>query len=846
MANEQEVERLATELRDELIAEGVPQETVTSAVSEFIDNALEVGRDGTMQFVNEGIARGLGAPVDLVNMAPMAANFIPGVEGVGPMSDKPLGGSESIRSAMRGLENVTDTRILARSEPEGFVEQAAVGTGEAVGALVPVLGAASKVAQSGNAASKFVAPIADTAVRKPISTFGLEMSAGAGSGLGRELGMQQSETGAAPIIGELIGGIAGGLAPSMLPANLAVRTAKNVTANLLPFSKVGARPRAERRIAELATDPKGAAAQINTDDTPLTPSQQTGDPALMALEREAAKSGGPRDEVALDAQIDAAKDVLRQQLRGEAPTEGFVEFMQGRINQALQSIEARVNNAEKVAEDAASNILPKRRRSESARIARDEVEAAFEDGREAEAALWGMIPEEITVPTVSSKTLMNDIVQATPTAQQSDIPKLARDLLTKGFSSQESVAEMIGLYKRLGDINREAKARPSGGRNTVRIVNQLREALLDDIARAPQETGAHEAVHAAIDYSRRLNAMFTQGSVGTARSSVRAGGDRVSPEETLATTTGRGGEAGARSTREVLSATEGVDGGSLGTPAARDAVQDFLKSRFMQAASKDGKISPAAAEAFIKANSETLDLFPTLRQDMERAATSRTAAARIRKTGEAREKSVQRTKTDFDIKKIVSGRHKEAARTVRSAARDKSGAAMDDIKGAFLGHLAEQGSAKSMADIMAAPGAKVIMSRFKPHERERVKRIVSDLGKLDAASGSLPDVGRVVNDLPNTLLMYIGRVLGARAGARAGAGSSGASLVTANLASQRVRKFLESITTSGTEKLLREAIQGDRELYRSLLLDVTVPANAKKVNQRLNAWLATIEGEEEQ
>jgi hypothetical protein len=48
----------------------------------------------------KGVSAVAGAPVDLINNAPQLANLIPGVEGVGPMSARPVGGSAMIDGAL--------------------------------------------------------------------------------------------------------------------------------------------------------------------------------------------------------------------------------------------------------------------------------------------------------------------------------------------------------------------------------------------------------------------------------------------------------------------------------------------------------------------------------------------------------------------------------------------------------------------------------------------------------------------------------------------------------------------------------------------------------------------------
>lgn len=91
--------------------------------------------DGTRQ----GAAMVAGAPVDLINNAPRLANLLPGVEGVGPISENPVGGRAMVDSILRGGGMIEDY------EPRNGKERIANRVGEELGATaVPVGGAIAK------------------------------------------------------------------------------------------------------------------------------------------------------------------------------------------------------------------------------------------------------------------------------------------------------------------------------------------------------------------------------------------------------------------------------------------------------------------------------------------------------------------------------------------------------------------------------------------------------------------------------------------------------------------------------------------------------------------------------
>lgn len=86
--------------------------------------------------VRQGTAMVAGAPVDLMNNAPRLLNILPGVEGVGPMTDNPIGGRDTIDLLLRGGGLVSDY------EPRSGGERIVNRVGEELGAsVVPTVGA---------------------------------------------------------------------------------------------------------------------------------------------------------------------------------------------------------------------------------------------------------------------------------------------------------------------------------------------------------------------------------------------------------------------------------------------------------------------------------------------------------------------------------------------------------------------------------------------------------------------------------------------------------------------------------------------------------------------------------
>lgn len=191
--------------------EAAPQTPAPRSFGERADGLAASLFDG----VRQGVAMVGGAPVDLVNNAPRLANFLPGVDGVGPISEDPFGGRGTIDELLRAGGLIDDY------QPEGGIERIANRVGEEVGAtVVPVAGtigrAASMPVQAVNqmaaaprsvgqsVASSFLLP----AATNPVGLAGREATyaagAGAGAGIANEIAGENQGA-----LSDILGSIAG-------------------------------------------------------------------------------------------------------------------------------------------------------------------------------------------------------------------------------------------------------------------------------------------------------------------------------------------------------------------------------------------------------------------------------------------------------------------------------------------------------------------------------------------------------------------------------------------------------------------------------------------------------------
>ena len=106
MANLAKAEKYASWLVANKAKKGTPEwDTVKRAYLEVRPSSGVEKVEGTGRGINVGLSQIAGAPVDIVNNLPRLANLLPFVDGVGPISQNPVGGSQSIQNVMKdGLD----------------------------------------------------------------------------------------------------------------------------------------------------------------------------------------------------------------------------------------------------------------------------------------------------------------------------------------------------------------------------------------------------------------------------------------------------------------------------------------------------------------------------------------------------------------------------------------------------------------------------------------------------------------------------------------------------------------------------------------------------------------------
>lgn len=819
--------------------------------------------DGTptsadITFLNRGISRTLGAPVDIVNAAL-------GLVGAG--QEAPFLGSQNIEEAIRTFLPGA-VPITAGEQPKTTPAKVLQTTGEAAGFLIPGAAIARGLSAGTGIASNIARDIVSTTTAAPIRTIGAELIGGVGAGAGRVVGEDIAQDIESPVLkgavttgAEILGGIA---APATLALGKAAVTKTPLVGRAVRAGKrllpTAARERATARLEDIVADPELAAQQLVEETlAPLSPAQRVSDKGLLGLEKAVRKQDAKLDEVFRQQSQEAQQQLIGEIFNlGKEGTDisAAREFLQSRSGRLTAALNSRAVQAGAAAEERIAKLTPKQRQTQSSIIVREELNKALTEVRIQEKALWNAIPGT-NITTAESKAQFARLLDETPLAQVEDIPTIANKFLNPNsssvFAGKVKAKELQALRSKLLEEGRIARA--AGQSNKARIADDLSDAILEDLgAQAGAAKGKMGiALREALDFTRNAAQTFRQGNVGKILGFERIGGEKIAPELTLETAIGRGGPKGAVATEEILAAAPGAEAG----------VEDFVLSEFNKVAVRDGELNVKAAQNFLNRNTDLLDRFPAAKQNIEQALGAENVAAARALRAETVGKTLtnaQKSRTaeflgspvGLEIDTVMKAKNPALAMKEIRNLVSKNKEALAGLKSGTVEFLLQR-SARSfdtagnpvisgtnlkgiLKDKRISPALKQV---FSPDEMKRLNKIADELAKVQAKDAR--DVGAIISDVPNSILSVLGSLTGARLGAKLGAGTGGGQLVLAGEFSRRNKRFLARLTNDKAQDLLIQAIQ-DPKLMAALLTNTTTTAGRKTLNTRLNAWLATAAG----
>lgn len=781
-----------------------------------------------MPNVNRGIAESVGGMVDLLN----------------PFDGDEFGFStgSAVDGMTRGMEAMGVN--VAQGEPQGAIEAAARGGGNAAGALVPV----AKLLQAAKNAGGMFGALADDA-SAALNTWmgsGAEVAAGALS-RGAE---QAADDAGAP---EWVGDTAAILAPMSVPAvataareggrvvssTPTARIARGLVRSVAPMSEAGASEMARTRLHELAGGEDRArelGAMISRDDViGRTPAQQTNDPNLLGLEQAVAD-----ENPVIREELSAGRDASRASAQNQISDMGgdvadARRFFDQRLEQSTQSRAERIN---RVLENAKPQE-PGQTETANSRQLTGRLKSELDGARSEESSLWAAVPKEVQVGTSRAREVAKQWEAELGRAGRGDMPNLARNLLLSesGYGDLESAQEVHRLYSKLRETARNARAGTQQRATLARVADDIAAAILEDM-------DAVEAVSKPLAdaraYTKWMAETFDQGAVGRILRRTNAGDEQIAPDAALARTVGRGGAQGFSDDVDIRAAS----------PQAGENVSDYLRGQFNERILKpNGDFDRNGALRWMRDNRELLSRYPELQKDMQQAIRSSESAEAFAARSEARAKAGSSALVEFgrgqDTQAAASVLGADdparAAQSVMATARkDKTGKAVAGVKAAFTDFLvAKAGTAEGLSGgrlvaLLKDRKANAALRRvFKPDEFKRLEEIASALASLDTAA---MDVGGVINTPANRIIDTVVRIQAARLGGNQGGGSMGGSLQTANIAVENARRALQGMTNARARQILTDAVQ-DPELMRALLFQPKSATLPPQIRSKLAPYL---------
>jgi hypothetical protein len=818
-----------------------------------------------MPRVNLGVARGIGAPVDIVSDLLSPLGF--------PKDS--IGGSESISNLMEagGWQ-------VAKGAPQGLWEQLAQGAGEGAGFLAPGGVIVKGLQRGGRIAQGVAQTILEPFIKSPVRATAAEMAGGAGALAASTYAMENAPAGFEPyagLLGAVVGGTAGAATPGLTPAVSGARTVtRGVARAVTPFTEAGGRVRAAERLQALSANPEAQAAALGRAPiSNISPAAQTGDPNLIALERSILERNPALRDIFEQRQREASQTLAQEAM---APAQGFEisdtrRFIERRRGDFIAGLQDRVEEARKRSAAAIEALGPERPPGENSIVVRRELQRAYDEGASLENDLWQAIDKTATVGTATARRVFADIDQNTAKALRGTIYPDARAFIgpNGSFPQTTTVREMHGLYSALRRDAREAIAGPVPNERRARNSSLMAEAIWEDMTDlvGPVRPEIAEQLERAKQYSRAFNETFNRGPVGEILSKTRTGAERVAPQMTLAESVGAGQTAGSVAARKITEAVNfpelRAEARKAGVERVTQATEDFLREGIRRAAVPGGAdFRLRQATEYQTRNAEILSQYPTLARQLNEALQKTREAQGIAQRTQGRVAALSDPRRSAGAA-LESARYgdeigraifsapnpvKAARELAKQAARDPTGAATRGLKGGFIDYVLAQARSgspdieggqiisgtKFLGFLRDKKNVGVALSILDRGEYDRMMQVGKEFQAIEAARSGRA-LGAPIEDMPNRAISFIAGTFAARAGAQLGQGTSGASLRTANLATKAVDAVMGRLTNDKAEAILRDAIQ-DRELFRALLMTVDSPAKARQLEKQLRAWQA--------
>lgn len=647
-----------------------PQEP--NLTERIMDGASAVGSFGT--YAGQELARGVvgmaGAPVDLVNMSPMLLNLLPGEQGMGPMTEKPVGGSASLWEALTAPRDAVQAAAgyeVGDRQPANMVERVGGRMAEEVGAAaLPIAGAiaggartgvqgARAMQESARPITRFTGRALESAATDP-TKFALKegmyaASAGTGAGVAREMVSDDPEEQMwADLIGSIFG--VGGAVGAQYAGRGAMDLGRAVVGSD-NFARDMASADVAARLGQAYGSPTAPSGAMDTEmlSAVLRGGKRVGDtvpgyrdsvadvtqnPGLAELEysRQAGPGAGPFKERRV-ANQDAASAALDDVAPNGTPGM-FSDAARTKRSDIIAQTEAYLNDLAGQSAEIESRVAPTMPSEARGQAIRGSLEDSLAAARAQEREAWSAVQGEVDTTdlaasfdeyygglTASEKRIVDDARAAieTPkdlapgpeTPEQEVYSAILNEFgrpfvkdIPKPVAEMQSLDEVTSLRSEFTDAARKAAA--AGETNKARILGNFVDRIDAYLDTVPDVA---EPLANARGVSRDLNDRFTRRGTGIADSlATRPSGGPTVPDSNVPRRFVQPDRAQAVDVDNLLRETN--DAGEV-RAAIQDEILDTVDRRGLLA-------KPDQLEAYLGEYSRVFEKFPDLKKDLGTAA----------------------------------------------------------------------------------------------------------------------------------------------------------------------------------------------------------------------------------
>ena len=585
--------------------------------------------------------------------------------------------------------------------------------------------------------------------------------------------------------------------------------------------------------------------------------QRSASPGLLALERDVLKAANQGDALAKEMtdRIQNLNNIVAQgfqfgnansfRLFMENQQEYYESLMEARLQIVADETRRRLDGFRNVRSEEQANV-----------IVSSQLNRGLETARKQEKQMFNALPLDFPLSTDRfARTYRDMIAQETGRTTAQDAPESAAPFLgTLRFGPRRgeprigqvvTIGEMRSMIGKLRAEQREAtSAFGPKNFNRARIATKLADALAEDLQDAITASSTRPTnpempaslldpnvtadLSAAVAHSKALNKTYRNPIIENLFAKNDAG-ERIIPETRVVSSLFGGAEGNRENFDFLMNAVEDSN-------VVREELKEYLRYTMFNSQGWNR----AAAQRMLDENDRLLDRMPEFRDEIQGAIDlddmSILRSDKIKETfdGPMNAATIFVGDTPANaINKIFNDVNptRQLAMTMRLAAKDESGNAMQGLKQAFADNLFEQAADEAydgvggtrflnynkFAELNRKETVQNAMRQlFDPNEMRRFQRLSATARRLQMARESTGTLEGIQDDLASKLLLVASRLAGARIGGGVLSGVSlGSSLQSANIISATLRDMVQAGIENPSEQIIKLAVF-DEGLFKAL------------------------------